>query len=203
MRKIRSIALVAAVALVLITLVAAATNAGKGNERNVAGAQASSQFSAHGIVPTSQQVATKANSDPLYQQLRQASSRPDAFTGNYATVNNLVFKRDAATFTMRTGEIYFLAPIEGRTTGAVFIGEGNVFVSPPTETERRSLAWFTDGPDLREDVTQLVFRFTDKTFEEIKQSPGVTMKTGGAQAERARGIFREKENTLRHSGPVR
>ena len=35
-------------------------------------------------------------------------------------------QRDAATFTLRTGEVYFSAPIEGRVTTAVFIGDGEM-----------------------------------------------------------------------------
>jgi hypothetical protein len=62
--------------------------------------------------------------DPVYKGIRGLSALGDAFSGDYATVNNVVFKRDAAVFTLKTGEIYFLKPVEGRTTGAVFIGSG-------------------------------------------------------------------------------
>src|SRR5712691_7287922 len=65
---------------------------------------------------------------------------------NYASVSNLVLKRDAATFTLKSGEIYFLAPVQGRVTGAVFIGEGELTLVPPTEVEKRSLQLFTDAP---------------------------------------------------------
>jgi Aminopeptidase N len=147
------------------------------------------------------QTSAKANSDPLYQQLRQLAGRADAFSGSYASVNNLTLKRDAATFTLRTGEIYFLAPVEGRTIAAVFVGSGSIDFFPPTEAERRSLDIFTSGgggSGLREEFSYLVMRFTDQTFEEVKQSPGVTMQSGGgAQAEKVRGLYRARENSLR------
>jgi hypothetical protein len=138
----------------------------------------------------------KPNSDPLYQQLRRKSSAADAFAGPVATVNNLVLKRDAATFTLRSGEIYFLAPSENHTTGAVFIGDGELELLPPTEVEQKSLAIFTNEPRLKEQFSQLVLRFTDKTFDEVKASPQAAMHTGGAQASRAREIYREKESLL-------
>jgi Carboxypeptidase regulatory-like domain/Peptidase family M1 domain len=141
--------------------------------------------------------ASKGNLDPVYMQLRQKSSSPDSFSGSVASVNNLVLKRDAAIFTLKSGEIYFMSPVEGRTVGAVFIGDGEMSLTPPTDIEKRSLAIFTDGPSLSEQFTQLVLRFTDKTFEEIKQSPNARISTGGAQAARARDLYREKESLLR------
>jgi hypothetical protein len=138
-----------------------------------------------------------AGGDPVYQQLRQMANSPGAFGGEAASVNNLVLKRDAATFTLRSGEIYFLAPVEGRHTSAVFIGDGEMTLTPPTDVEKNSLAIFTNKPTLEEQLTQLVLRFTDKSFDEIKASPNATMRAGGAQAERARGIYRDHQSVLR------
>jgi hypothetical protein len=138
----------------------------------------------------------KANADPIYSQLRQKSLAPDAFS-NVASVSNLVLKRDAATFTLKNGEIYFMSPVEGHTVAAVFIGDGEITLTPPTDIEKSSIAVFTNEPGLTEQFTQLVLRFSDKTFEEIKQSPNAKMGGGGAQAARARDLYREKENFLR------
>jgi hypothetical protein len=139
----------------------------------------------------------KPNSDPIYQQLRQQSKNEQSFAGNYAAVNNLVLKRDAAVFTMKSGEVYFLAPTEGRVTGAVFIGDGQMTLVPPTDTEKRSLQLFTDEPSITEDFSRLVIRFTDKTFDEIKNSPNAKMSSTGSQASRARDAYRENEQLLR------
>jgi hypothetical protein len=139
----------------------------------------------------------KGNPNPLYIQLRQKSLAQDVFSGSVASVNNLVLQRDAATFTLKSGEVYFMSPVEGRTVAAVFIGEGEMTLTPPTEIEKSSLSTFTNGPGLTEQFTQLVLRFSDKTFEEIKQSPNAKMMTGGAQASRARDLYREKETLLR------
>jgi hypothetical protein len=140
---------------------------------------------------------TKGNIDPLYMQLRQKSTSQDAFNSSVASVNNLVLKRDAATFTLRSGEIYFLSAVEGRMTGAVFIGDGELNLTPPTDVEKRSLAVFTEAPELQEQFSYLVLRFTDQTFEEIKQSPNAKMGSNGAQSSRARELYRDKESLLR------
>ena len=136
----------------------------------------------------------KPNSDPTYRALRQQGQD---FTGEYAQVSNLVLKRDAATFTLRSGEVYFLPAVEGRVTGAVFIGEGELSLTPPVEHERRSLKLFTGEPSVTEQFTRLTLRFTDKTYEEIKASPQARLSTGGAQSQRARDTFRDNQELLR------
>lgn len=155
--------------------------------------------------------ASKANADPIYQQLRQRArgnpgssatattgeaSLPD-FAGSYATVNNLVLKKEGATFTLRSGEIYFVSPVLGRYTGGVFIGDGEFSLVPPTENEKTSLKIFTNEPSITEQFSSLVIHFTDKTFDEIKGSPGTKMASSGPQAGRARDLFRENQTLLR------
>jgi len=137
---------------------------------------------------------TKANSDPTYQALRQQGQD---FTGEYAQVTNLVLKRDAATFRLRSGELYFLPPVEGRVTGAVFIGEGEMTLTPPVAHEQRSLSLFTGEPSITEQFTRLTLRFTDKTYDEVKASAQARMATNGPQAARARDIFRDNQALLR------
>ncbi|HEX9929618.1 MAG TPA: M1 family aminopeptidase [Pyrinomonadaceae bacterium] len=142
--------------------------------------------------------ATKANIDPVYTELRKLSEAPNAFSGEYASVNNLVLKRDAATFTLRSGEMYFLAPAQGKTTGAVFIGDGEISLTPPVNSEKKMLNFFIESPELKEQFSQLVIFFTDETFDEIKKSAAAKMSTAGAQATKARDAFREKETMLRN-----
>jgi len=139
----------------------------------------------------------KGNLDPVYQSLRQLGRNDQDFSGNYAVVNNLQLKRDAGNFTLRSGELYFIAPVEGRVTAAVFIGDGELSLTPPTEIEKNSLKIFTGEGSITEQFTRLVLRFTDKTFEQIKSSPNATMKTGGPAASQARGIYRDNQELLR------
>ncbi|HEV2835840.1 MAG TPA: hypothetical protein VGW58_11010, partial [Pyrinomonadaceae bacterium] len=145
-------------------------------------------------VPTGGQ---KGNLDPIYQNLRQLAKTDQDFSGNYATVNNLTLKRDAATFTLKTGELYFITPVENRVTAAVFIGSGELSLMPPTVSEKNSLKIFTGEDGITEQFSRLVLRFTDKTFEEIKSSPNATMKTGGAAASQARDLYRNNQEVAR------
>lgn len=156
--------------------------------------------------------AIKANADPVYQQLRQRArgnqdsggtntpgntpALPD-FAGSYATVNNLVLKKEGATFTLRSGEIYFVSPVLERYTGGVFIGDGEFSLVPPTENEKNSLKIFTNEQSITEQFSNLVMHFTDRTFDEIKAAPATRMAIGGPQAGRARDLFRENQTLLR------
>src|SRR5258705_2859424 len=140
---------------------------------------------------------TKANSDPVYLQLRQQARTEQDFAGAYAVVNNLILKRDAATFTLSTGELYFLAPVEGRVTGAVFIGDGEMTLTPPTEIEKRSIKIFTGEPGITEQFSRLTLRFTDQTFDEIKSSSNATIKSAGPKASEAHDAFRDNQQLLR------
>lgn len=138
-------------------------------------------------------VATKANIDPLYVKLRKISEDAQSFSGEYATVNNLTLKKDAGIFTLKSGEIYFLKPADGKIIGAVFFGEGEFSLTPPVESEKRMLKFFTESADLKEQFDQLVIFFTDETFDEIKKSSNAKISTNGSQASKARDAYRDKE----------
>jgi len=135
----------------------------------------------------------KGNQDPVYQSLRQL----DDFSGNYAVVNNLQLKRDAANFNLKSGELYFITPVENRVTAAVFIGDGELTLTPPTEVEKNSIKIFSGEGGVTESFNRLVLRFTDKTFEDIKSSPNATIKTGGPAASQARSAFRDNRDLLK------
>jgi hypothetical protein len=141
--------------------------------------------------------STRANTDPVYQELRQLGKSDKDFAGTYATVSNLAIQRDAATFTLRSGEIYFGAPVEGHITSAVFIGDGELTLVPPTPIEKHSLSIFTDEEKLTEQFSHLVLRFTDKTLDEIKSSANAKSGTGGPQAAKAADLYRENQQLLR------
>jgi hypothetical protein len=86
--------------------------------------------------------------------------------------------------------------VEGRTTGAVFVGKGRFELAVEDASERRSLALLTKSGVMAQDFTQLVLRFTDGTAEEIrKASAGVSGKPSGhvqdAAADQATG-FRKR-----------
>lgn len=135
--------------------------------------------------------------DPVYQMLRGLTGTGDAFSGEFATVNNLILKKDAAIFTLKSGEVYFLKTPDGRATGAVFFGSGEFTLTPPVEVERKHLAIFTVAPEIKELFDTLTMFFTDDTLNAIMTSPNTRMGNGGPQADKARSNFKGKEKMLR------
>ena len=137
--------------------------------------------------------------DATYRSLRSLSSTADAFSGEFATVNNLVLQKDSAYFSFKSGAIYFIKPVEGKITGAVFIGNGEFGLTPPVEVERTHLRIFAGTHTIKESFDTLTIFFTDDTYDAIKSSPNAKMSTNGPQAERARSAFRDKESAFRNT----
>jgi hypothetical protein len=131
--------------------------------------------------------AKAPNSHALYQQVRNV-----ALSGESSSAANLVLKRDAATFTFKRGDFHFLAPVNGKVTGAVFIGDGSFDLVPPTNSEKRSVSLLTREPVVREEFTSLVLRFTDKTYDEIVAASPVKKGSPAGQDE-----LNEINNALR------
>jgi len=104
-----------------------------------------------------------ANSDPVYQQLRNITTG-----GKTIVVKDFVLKRDAGTFTFKSGSFAFLSPVEGKTTGAVFTGTGTFSLDPPLASEKHSLQLLTKSSEMVEQFSTAVLRFTDGTEKEIE-----------------------------------
>jgi hypothetical protein len=127
------------------------------------------------------------NSDPTYQQLRNLT-----LGGEVVGVSNFDLKRDAGTFHLRSGVVCFVAPVQGKVTGAVFTGDGVFVLDPPLESERKSLKLLTKENEFSENFSQAVLRFTDSTYDEIKK--GGSAPSGSCDA----GLLKDSQNTTRH-----
>lgn len=117
------------------------------------------------ILATASRAFTTPNSDGTYQQLRNIS-----VSGGAIGVNDLTLKREAGTFRFRSGTLCFLAPVQGKVTGAVFLGEGTFVLEPPLAGERNNLRLLTKDSEFVEKFDEVVLRFTDSTFEELKKN---------------------------------
>lgn len=82
----------------------------------------------------------------------------------------ITLKRDVATFQFQSGTFCFLKAVNGRTTGAVFVGEGRLLLDPPVPSEQASLSLLTREKEYSESFDHAVLRFTDNTYEELKHS---------------------------------
>ena len=127
------------------------------------------------------------NSDPTYQQLRSLT-----LGGEAVSVTNFDLKRDAGTFHLHSGTVCFVTPVQGKVTGAVFVGEGHFVLDPPAESERQSLKLLTKENEFSENFTQAVLRFTDSTYEDIKKNGSPA--SGGCDP----GLLKDSQNTTRH-----
>jgi hypothetical protein len=125
------------------------------------------------------------NSDPTYQQLRNLT-----LGGEAVSVHNFDLKRDAATFHLRSGTVCFVTPVQGKVTGAVFVGDGNMVLDAPS-SERGTLKLLTKEDEFSESFSHLVLRFTDNTYDELKKAGGTA--SGGCDA----GLLQDSQHTTR------
>jgi hypothetical protein len=140
------------------------------------------------LLPAAAQTAapTSPNSDPTYQALRNLT-----LGGEAVSVSNFDLKREAGTFHLRSGTVCFTAPVQGKVTGAVFEGDGNLVIAPPP-AEMGMLKLLTKENEFSENFSHLVLRFTDSTYDEIKKA-GVAA-SGGCD----NGTLKESQNAMRH-----
>jgi hypothetical protein len=121
-----------------------------------------------------------ANNAPAYVKLRHIKLGNES-----ATITNFILKRDGGTFVFRSGAFYFLEAVDDKITGAVFVGDGSFFLTPPIEIERRNLALLTGGRQFEEQFRTAVFRFTDSAEQEIRQAATGEKALNATEAETA------------------
>ena len=117
--------------------------------------------------------AHAANAENTY-----AALRADLPGGESAMVKDFILERQGGVFHFDAGEFYFYLPVEGRVTGAVFVGKGRFELAPKQVSEQKSLALLTKSSSMTQEFTTLVLRFTDGTAEEIRKA-----SMGAANAE--------------------
>lgn len=127
------------------------------------------------------------NADATYQQLRNLNLGSEA-----VSVSDLTLKRDAATFQLNSGTVCFLPAVQGKVTGAVFVGEGRLLLTPPLPSEQRSLSLLTREAEFSEAFNRLMLRFTDGSYDEIKKAG----KPGSAASCDA-GLLSESQHATR------
>src|SRR5687767_11784786 len=84
-----------------------------------------------------------------------------------ARVTAQTFAIDRVTLTL-SGTIYFSAPVNGKHTGAVFVGDGK-FSAPVPESsfEKANVRRLLKTDIVESDFTSAVFRYTDGSFEAV------------------------------------
>jgi Peptidase family M1 domain len=130
--------------------------------------------------------ATSPNSDGTYQALRNVT-----LSGEAVSVSNVEIKREGATFHLRSGSVCFVSPVNGKVTGAVFVGDGNLVLDPPA-SEKPMLKLLTKEDEFSENFSQMVLRFTDSTYDELKHAGAAG--ASGCDA----GPLKDSQHATRH-----
>jgi hypothetical protein len=128
-----------------------------------------------------------ANADGTYQQLRGITLGTEAIAVTDATL-----RRDAATFQLNSGTVCFLSAVQGKITGAVFVGEGRLLLTPPIPSEERSLSLLTKQREYSESFNRMLLRFTDDSYDILKKAG----KPGSSTACEA-ALISESQHTMR------
>lgn len=108
-----------------------------------------------------------AAADPTYAALRAARPTGPSFALRAATL-----KRGTLVVHLESGTLQLLAPVEGRSPGAVFVGHGSWTIEPLTASERRHIELQTGQawPDrFADQFERLVVLFSDDTEAEIRK----------------------------------
>lgn len=106
----------------------------------------------------------------LAGQLKQISLDADSCY----RIHEINFHKEDIRFFLTDGYLIFSKPIAGRTLAAVFVtevegGDAEILLFPPLASERRSLASYTQSPNLNEHIKTAVFVFTDSTHEMLME----------------------------------
>lgn len=82
-------------------------------------------------------------------------------------VRDITLSRDVLSISLNRGVLAFTEALDGKVTGAVFLGSGDILAIPPNPIEKQQLFRYTQSALLNEHFETAVFRFTDGTFDEI------------------------------------
>jgi hypothetical protein len=139
------------------------------------------------VLADAMDLSTASSKDLLavYKQLRTIQG-----SGEGAITENVIFKRDAATFTFISGRITFASPVAGRVLAAQFQGEGKFELEPPSPLDQYQISRFAKSPKLTDTFREAVFFFTDDSYSElgklvrIKPAPGAIASASFAKAQK-------------------
>ena len=67
-----------------------------------------------------------------------------------------------------SGTLCFVAPVNNKVTGAVFVGQGKLLLAPPIASERAIPSILSKEKEYSESFDHAVLRFTDGTYDELK-----------------------------------
>jgi len=107
--------------------------------------------------PATAQPAATLAPEKLYEQLSTAGLDPE----NIITVRDASIDKEELHISLNDGTLGLLRAVDGRVTGALFSGDGEILIIPPRPEEKQSMALFTGSAVLNEHFTFAYLRFDD------------------------------------------
>jgi hypothetical protein len=83
------------------------------------------------------------------------------------SVRGITLDRDVLSISLNRGVLAFTEAVDGKITGAVFVGNGDILAIPPDPVEKQQIFRYTKSALLNEHFETAVFRFTDATYDDI------------------------------------
>jgi hypothetical protein len=115
------------------------------------------------VFAASASIAAPAEADAMLAQL----SKIRLDKKQIYSVRGITLNRDVLSISLNRGALAFTETVDGKVTGAVFLGSGDILAIPPDTVEKQQVFRFTKSALLNEHFETAVFRFTDGTFDEI------------------------------------
>jgi hypothetical protein len=107
--------------------------------------------------------ATPAEADAMLAQL----SKIRLDKKQIYSVRGITLDRDVLSISLNRGVLAFTEAVDGKITGAVFLGSGDILAIPPDPIEKQQVYRYTKSALLNEHFETAIFRFTDGTYDEI------------------------------------
>lgn len=101
-------------------------------------------------------------------------------------------QKDVAEFEFKYGHIYFFQPVGERVVAAYFEGAGKFRLHTDDRIEIQQIRRFTDRDDVEQDFEQLLFFFTDSTYEQVMAKQKCRVMDIRDSIQDAARLFRQK-----------
>jgi hypothetical protein len=129
------------------------------------------------------------NNFPLYKTIRNLQLQ-----NNGVRVKGLTLQKDAARICLLDGDLWFFAPVDGKTLGAVFIGRGDIKLDPATVSEKKFMSNLTGGTPFAETFNKLALFFVDDPFRQFTEQQEIQ---SASPPEKAQKFFTETTDLFR------
>ena len=124
---------------------------------------------------------------PIYEELREARLE------HAGRIRDGLLRTERFEFELTDGHLYLLAPVAGRVTAAVFLGDGQVRFYPADAVEHHQLEKFLDADYLEESFDRIVFRFSDDAADRLR---GLANPAPEVDVNKANDLLEDRRSAL-------